>query len=195
MQKAMVSQAIRSLGNRNSIASLIIELIRESNELQNAIGENGEVHFFLTTRSPGTSLEQINVLPVVSSLYHFALMEINCGSTIAAQALRDAFLLARRVASRRYPNPHPRVESNFQPRMELPPWFPWSGPQYKNDKSQSSSNIMCDPQINQCLGRSGAENVSEIYGKLLTHVWNTGRAKKFVRGRIIYSQMTPPRLR
>ena len=177
MQKAVANEAMKSLESQSLIIPLVFQLIHAANEFQKALGEKGEVHCFLTTHDFKSVNKSTNLFPLVSSLYHAAFLTSNQGSTIAAQAIRDAFHIVRKVAyvqfhnKKRYDSPSPK------PQMQLPTWFPWSVTPKTNAESQSAKSIMCDVQITQRLGRLGSKPICEIYGQLFTHLWNIGREK------------------
>lgn len=194
IQKAMADQTIKTLGDSNLLRHLMYNLVQAAIELQSAIAQKGNIHVFLScasTESANAARDQ-NLYPVVSNLYHSALMASNSGSTVVAQAIRDAFLLARRVADGRYNEQQRILRAGVVPKIELPTWFPYSVPEHPTAEESNPVYVTCDHNIMKQLEKVGSKTVTDIYGQLITDLWNKGRDKKVVSGRITYARMTPP---
>lgn len=196
-QQAMADAAIRSFGGGDSIGKKVYDFIRAANELQTELRGIGKVHCFLSC-TPENSTSQCgsrNLVPVVSDLFHSALSISNPRSSIAGMAIRDAFLIAYRVANCQFPLSHQPGYTAAEPNIQLPDWFPFSLSEMDNTPTIRSQYIICRYEFMKTMEESGMQNVVQLYGELFARIWNTGREKKLVKGRISYARMTPPWLR
>ena len=67
MQKAIAKEAAKSFRNKVAIITLIFQLVHIENQLQDAIGDEGEVHFFLTTRTNNGGKGELRLFPIVKN--------------------------------------------------------------------------------------------------------------------------------
>ena len=197
IQQAMVNEAIKSLGGNESLRPLLCELIRASLALQIAMGGRGHVHLFLPCEFNNSSSgnNDKKLLPIVSALFHSALMANSLGSTIAGNAIRDAFHIAQKVVNGRFAMPHQVSSHTSVTNIELPKWFPYSDLHNPTTPLQTAVNINCDSSIMQKLEGASPRALNKIYGQLFSGLWNKGRDKKLVSGSIVYAKMTPPWMR
>ena len=67
------------------------------------MGTMGQIHLFLSCRDPTTPSgnEHFHLFPIVSKLFHSALLTSRKGSSTATQAIRNAFFVAHKVANER----------------------------------------------------------------------------------------------
>ena len=146
-QKAMPEESIKSIGNSRAVHRLVLKLMQVANELQDAIGESGDVHCFLScsTHNHVKQVTNRKSFPIVFKLYHLALIANNIGVAIAAQAIRDAHTITQKVR-----NGHLHSRKDFalsaEPKTMLPTWFPWSR-EDNPTRVQNSTFISCDTKI------------------------------------------------
>ena len=82
----MAEESIKSIGNNQAIRRLVLKSIQVANELHDAMSESGEVHCFLScsTHNHASQVTNRKLFPIVSMLYHSALIANKIGATIAA---------------------------------------------------------------------------------------------------------------
>ena len=127
--KVMEDAFIKSLGNSTIIRRCVYELVRVAIELQNLIGEIGQVHCFLSCNSkdPVILIENKNLFPTASKQYHSNLMINNIGASIAAQEIHEGFRMSRKDC-------HDHLQSSAKEtaaimEIKLPAWLLWLAPE------------------------------------------------------------------
>ncbi len=118
----MANESIKFLDGNSPIHSLVYEVVRVLIELQYAIGEDGQVHYFLTCKNLESSNQDAskNLFPFFSILYHSSLIANTRGSTTAAKAIRDAFCIAQVVANGRFHDSRRVNNAILAPEHRLP---------------------------------------------------------------------------
>jgi len=204
IEKKMAASAIEVLGGGQSVLEKMTQFMDAASALS-AICGDAELHCFITCKGNPThapiSAEQL--LPLKSTLFHSALHESHRGCTVAAQALRDAFLIARRVSEGRFyfdaslsQPAQPHTHAGNKPQLVLPIWFP-----YRVSCTPEPSNgsqpvyILCRNNVMMALSRIPVLKLAEVYSNFFNAVWTMGAEQGRVNGRRTYAQMTPPWLR
>jgi len=226
MKEAMCTAALKELKASAATAKRLEEFMASASILQNSIGEQGEIHCFITVKGPpgSQSRESTQLYPLLSKDFLTALHGSCTGSAVAAHALRDAFLIARRVSGERIPvaasvpiaprastqnllrpasiaAPEAEAATEKIPILSLPEWFPCESiPTTASEASENLTNdrpkfILCRDSVIRDLIRLGVPKVSEIYATFFSAMWNIGYKKRLVSGRITYARMTPLWLR
>ena len=116
----------------------------------------------------------------MSKLFQSELNTSPKGSSAAAQAIRDAFLVANIVIEETVPHVS-RSRNHFQdpaPPLTLPSWFPSKPTSNLNDAASSPTYIFSRESAMMNLQRAGVAKVSEVYAKFFTEMWDTGRKSK-----------------
>lgn len=84
-----------------------------------------QVHFFVTSNLLADYGSDSNLVPVISDLYHSALSSTTHSSSSCAQALRDAFMVAKMILN----NSHPTAPNDDERTAQSTPATSQSIPQ------------------------------------------------------------------
>ena len=139
------------------------------------------------------------MFPVLSTTIIPALGVANPRSSIASQSLLDAFLVNKQIAMnpRGYQLDDTLTSGTKNGDIILPSWSPWS-PSDGNDSASTNSNLVqicCNHDLMESLMKLDTRVLATIYGDFFNALFEKGRAKKLVSGRMTYNVLTPPWLR
>jgi len=205
-EQKMASAAIEVLGGNQSVREKMGEFMAAASNLADVMPGNAELHCFITCKGylNEFSAGPEHLLPVKSNLFHSALHASQRGCTVAGQALRDAFLIARRVSEGRFyfdaseiRRAEPLRGGNM-PSLVLPSWLPYralSVPEQSNGNTSHPMYVICRNNVMEAISSLGVLKVAELYSKFFNTLWETGSNQGKVCGRRTYAQMTPPWLR
>jgi len=206
-EEKMASAATEVLGGSQSVREKMGEFMKAATTLAGVIPGDAELHCFITCKGNlrESPADREQLFPLKSNLFHSALHASQRGCTVAGQALRDAFLIARRVSQGRFYFDAPSMPSvqslpgDNIPALALPSWLPYraSGSLELSEGTNSSRPIyiICKNNVMEGLSRLGVQKVAESYSKFFNTLWETGSNQGRVGGRRTYAQMTPPWLR
>jgi len=189
IESAIIGTAEEELGGGDEVREKLRAFFNSAKELQLYLREKGEVHCFITCPASDSGKGH-NLLPVLSTLFQSAFRTSNRGSTVAIQAMGDAFAIARKIALGNSERDQAPMGGPRESSISLPLWFP----------STSSANappgrpqyIMCRSDIIAKLERLHVNRLADIYSTFFNALWESGKSLKRVNGKIVYASMTPP---
>ena len=153
----MICHAASTMGIGDLAYKKIKKLITNSISIQNFLPNRVQVHVFVTIPfSTSRNMEELlQVFPMKFDLFHESLVVSNPRSASTSQALRDAFLVARRNieigtdfnqgiqnSTQAVPSIHKHIAKNTTTfskerhsctRFTFPDWFPYSATQKPNN--------------------------------------------------------------
>lgn len=173
-----------SLGGSMEIRQAVLDVFESSSKLERLAEGKGAVHCLITT-TPDAS--QTILFPLVSKLLRSSLDASNPRSSIASQAILDAFLVARQISL------DTSIRRNDS--ITLPSWFPWKDADADPLPNRRPTYIFCNNTIMERLLCLDALVISVIYGDLFNSIFKKGHADRIVSGRMKYDVLTPPWLR
>ncbi len=155
----------------------------------------GYIHSFISCHANDdtASFQNFHLFPIVSNLFHAALNTLRIGSTVAAQAIWDSFLVSQKVIQEtvvEFPQTTTHCDATA-PALTLPRSFPWKRNLEQDNAIIRSNCILCREKVMQNLKRAGVAKVSEVHAKFSTKMWDFSRTTKKSKGRIAYASMTP----
>ena len=190
IEKAMCAAVLANMGGSNAIKENLDNFLKPASELQSVVPKGLNLHCSLICPvSKNDPYEEGSRLySLVSRLFHVAHHTARRGSTIIGQALREAFLMAHRVALGRFYSENGRGISYEIPELELTSCLP-NRDSPENSPLAPAQYTVFEHTIMEKIGNSGVNSTAESYSKLFTKSWELRRRKLCLSGRITYAHI------
>ena len=215
---AMINHAVSTIVKDDDAYEKMKKLITDSKSVQDFLPNGVQVHIFVTIPvSASTNMEEaLQLFPMKSDLFHESLVVSNPRSPSTSQALRDAFLVAKRnieivthfnsgIQNSTQAVPRTRKgianitatipnERHSSTPFTLPDFFPYSPTRKPNNLPQERETeyIICRDDVISKLAALDSTSLSKIYSNIFNTIWKECVKFEKVTGQITYSKMTPP---
>lgn len=194
VERRMLQEAVFKMGGSSNMKSTLTSLISTAKSIATRLPGGGNLHCYITFPSAETPSD-FELFPITSKLFRSALDVANPGSVLAAHALRDAFLVAHRVANR---NQAKELESYahrppFAKQVELPDWFPDTSHPIPIQNVQFRPHyIICNERNMTQMAKLEVESMASLYNSFFKTIWLQACVERKVSGQVSYASVTPP---
>ena len=196
-EKLKIHEAIRRMVDTHGVETTVTKLICTAKAIASSLPRGGELHCFITSASMGNR-NKFELFPIASNLFHDALCVSNPKSDLAAQAIRDVFLIAYRVNRPTFPVTMRDNSIRIAQRNPIvfPRWFPYKATKiHPNFSSNRTQYLLCHQQNMEKMSKLEVAPMATLYNSFFRQIWAQGCIQRKISGQISYAMLTPPWLR